>query len=126
MKTLRLLPLVLLLVGCGSLLPTPSSPGVPTLAVQPGALADGPGISIRDAIRQPGAGLLVNGQLLVEPDGTAWLCEALGESFPPSCGGDRLRVANLDAAAALPRLASGGGAQWSEGTVQLLGTVTTG
>lgn len=124
MMLVRSLPIVLLLVACGGLVPTPRGSGVATLRVQPAAMADGPGISIAAAIADPGQPVLVNGSLLVEPDGTAWLCEALGESFPPSCSGARLRVDNLDAAAGLPRLASGGGATWSDGEVQLLGTVT--
>lgn len=124
MNATRLLPLTLLLVACSSLLPTPVAPGIPTLVVQPDAAVDGPGVSLAEAIRRPGEGLLVNGQLLMLPDGTAWLCEALGESMPPSCSGARLALTNVDAATGLPRLASGGGAQWSEGEVQLLGTVT--
>lgn len=122
-RILGFLPVALLLVGCGNLLPSPVATGVPTLVVQPDAAADGPGISIADAIGRPGEGLLVNGLLLVQPDGTALLCEALGESMPPSCSGARLTLTNLAAATGLPRLSSGGGAQWSEGEVQVLGTV---
>jgi hypothetical protein len=124
MNVIRVLPLALLLVACSSLLPTPVATGIPTLIVQPDAAVDGPGVSLAEAIRRPGEGLLVNGQLLILPDGTSWLCEALGESMPPSCSGARLALSNLDAATGLPRLASGGGAQWSDAPVQLLGTVT--
>ncbi len=120
------LPLLLLLAACASLLPTPPATGVLTLHVVPDAAVDGPGITIAAAIAQPGPTVLVNGSLLVEPDGTAWLCDALGESLPPTCSGPRLRVENLDAAVGLPRLASGGGARWSNGPIQLLGRVTAG
>ena len=121
---LRRLPLglVLLLAACGSLAPSRPVDADPVLVVQPDAPADAVLLTIGDAIDNPGHALFVGGQLLIDADGTAWLCEALAESFPPQCGGDRLRVENIEAAT-LPKLATGGSARWSEAPVQLLGSV---
>ena len=92
------------------------------LTVAPGT-AIGPGISIEEAIGNGGAEpLLVNGALVVDPDGRALLCDALAESFPPQCGGLRLEVRGLDLGS-LPDLEEANGVRWVE-QVQLLGTVT--
>ena len=87
---------LLLVTACQALLPSPAVPLTPTLTFRPGVSADGPGISVADASRRTDL-VLVNGLLLVEPDGTR-LCDALGESFPPSCSGARLQVVGLSAA----------------------------
>ena len=85
--------------------------------------AGGPGISIEDAIGNGGGEpLLINGALVVDPDGRVLLCDALAESFPPQCGGARLEVRGLDVGS-LPDLQEGNGVRWAE-QVQLLGTVT--
>jgi hypothetical protein len=55
--------------------------------------ADGPGLSVSDAITTSGAEpLLVNGVLLGAADGTIWLCPALATSAPPRCAEPRLLV----------------------------------
>lgn len=128
MTLLRRSPIMvaaLLLVACTTIVPS-SLAAAATLHLEPNALADGPGVPIAQALSNPGQSLLINGLLLIEADGTAWLCDALAESFPPQCSGDRLRVANLADASGLPKLASGNGVKWSEGQVQLLGTVREG
>ena len=125
MTVLRRLPvlLILLLAACSSILPAaPATSGIPVLTVQPDAAADAVLVTIADATANAGRAAFVGGMLLIDADGTAWLCDALGESFPPTCSGDRLLLENLGAAA-LPKLASGGGARWSEAPIQLLGTV---
>ena len=38
----------------------------------------------------------VTGALFVDADGTVRLCDAIAESFPPQCGGDRIVVEGLD------------------------------
>ena len=49
-------------------------------------------MSIADAIANPNnEPVLVNGVLLMDPDGTIWLCESLNSS-PAGCGGQGLRV----------------------------------
>ena len=107
---------------------TPNDPGGAgqdangILTIAPG-IADGPGISIEEAIGNGGGQpLLINGALFVDPEGRVLLCDAIAESFPPQCGGLRLEVHGLDLAS-LPDLQEGNGVRWSE-QVQLLGTVT--
>jgi hypothetical protein len=104
-----------------------SSPGSGTavLDVATNGTADGPGLAIREVPTGGGSQLLVNGSLVIDPAGTAWLCEALGESFPPTCVGPRLRVVNLDDATAAS-LTAGSGARWSDRPVQLFGTIRPG
>ena len=129
MKKPLAFPLLLVaLVACStpaSVAPTATPSGAPMLHVAADAAVDGPGITIAEALAQPGEPLLVNGTLLIDPDGTAWLCSALAESFPPQCGGERLMVVDLENAGALPELQSGNGVRWSEGEVRLFGTVTS-
>lgn len=123
LRTMVQVALVVLLAGCTSLLPSPSTAARDlVLTVQPDAPADGVLLTIAEATRRQGGAMWVGGLLLIEPDGTAWLCEALGESFPPTCSGDRLRVENLGAMA-VPKLAVGGEVSWTEQPIEVLGTV---
>ena len=108
--------------------PTATSPGGAgrdadgILTIAPG-IADGPGISIEEAIGNGGGQpLLINGALFVDPEGRVLLCDAIAESFPPQCGGMRLEVHGLDLAS-LPDLQEENDVRWAE-QVQLLGTVT--
>ena len=88
--------------------------------------AVGPGISIDEArasdSQEP---LLINGWLVVSPQGEVRFCGALGESNPPSCAGSSLLVEGLDPADA-GELAEAEGVQWSEESIQLLGSVKAG
>lgn len=94
------------------------------LVIQPGAIADGPGISIPDALEQAGGEpVLVNGTLFIAPDGSVLLCDAIAESFPPQCGGTRLEVRGLDPAGLL--LEEANGVRWAE-SVQLFGRIQAG
>lgn len=131
MKRLAILiSLVAILAACASTGDAPSTNGSSgtgadadgTLSIAQGT-AVGPGISIEEAIGNGGSEpLLVNGALVVDPNGRVLLCEALAESFPPQCGGMRLEVRGLELAS-LPDLEEGNGVRWAE-QVQLLGTVT--
>lgn len=118
------LPVILavLLGGCSWLWPAAPGPvnqqGI--LDVQ-SAHGDGPGIIIDAALAKPGQLLLVNGALIIGSDGTAWLCSLEAESYPPQCGGSRLKVLHLERAS-LPALKSAGGVHWLD-SAQLLGTV---
>lgn len=75
--------------------PTTSGPADATLTLGNFGQADGPGLSVKDAIATSGVEpLLVNGILLKAADGTIWLCPALATSAPPRCAEPRLLVKN--------------------------------
>ena len=95
----------------------------PVLVVQDGATATGPGITVSAAIVNGGGAepVLVNGALFIDSEGGVLLCEAIAESFPPQCGGARLRVEGLDLSGDL-MLQEANGVRWAE-SVQILGTV---
>lgn len=64
-----------------------------TFTMVDGVSAGGPGVDVADAIAAANPEpVLVNGVLLMDLDGTIWLCESLSESSPPGCGGEGLRV----------------------------------
>ncbi len=130
-RTISAILLALLLAACGGAADVSDAPvsqppikggdadGILQIAQ---GIADGPGISIEEAIGQAGTGpLLINGSLFVDPDGTVLLCSAIAESFPPQCGGTRLSVRGLDLES-MPDLQEANGVRWAE-QVQLLGTV---
>jgi hypothetical protein len=112
----------ILLGGCSWLWPANPGPGNQqgVLELENGQ-GDGPGISIEMALAKPGQVLLVNGALFIGSDGTAWLCSLEAESYPPQCGGSRLKVLHLERAS-LPALKSASGVRWLD-SAQLLGTV---
>ena len=120
-----LIPL-LLLAACAAEAPaaTPSKPTDEewTLVITDGDPGDGPGISVAEALTHGPTDdiVAVTGALFVDPDGTVLLCDAIAESFPPQCGGDRLEVDGLDLTTI--ELEEANGVQWAEG-VTLLGSV---
>ena len=62
-----------------------------------GVIGDGQ-TSIRQALKAAeGSEVTVSGFLIADRDGTARLCSALLESFPPQCGGDRIGLLEFDA-----------------------------
>ena len=78
-----------------SVAPTPSGGAAATITLGNFGQADGPGISVGDAIAKSGVEpLLVNGILLKAADGMIWLCTALATSAPPRCAEPRLLVEN--------------------------------
>src|SRR3990170_1098268 len=86
--------------------------------------AMGPGIGVGDVDDAPaGEILLVNGSLLVGPEGELRLWEALAESYPPQGAGRSLLVKGLDESEIDWTEAQG--VRWSE-DVQLLGRVRDG
>jgi hypothetical protein len=111
MRTSFLLLLVVLLAACTAQgdpddpidsddSPTASTaPGdAPVLVIVDGAPGDGPGLTVAQALTHgPTDDLVtVSGALFVDADGTVRLCDAIAESFPPQCGGDRIVVEGLD------------------------------
>ena len=120
MRMLPLLALVLVLGACGITVPAPD--GEPVLVIADGAV-EGPGLSVADALGHQATDdiVTVSGALFVSADGTVLLCDAIAESFPPQCGGERIRVEGLNVAA-VPGLQTEGDVSWAEG-VTLLGSV---
>lgn len=77
--------------------PSPTGEATATLTLGPFGNADGPGLSVSEAMANAGVQpLLVNGILLKNADGTVWLCEVLQKSSPPQCAELRLLVKNVD------------------------------
>ncbi len=117
----------LALGGCGgdgdAAAPIPTTGGGSPAA---GAmLADG-GLGVVEARAAEGAGIVaVRAYLFVAADGAARLCDAVRESFPPQCGGAAMAVTGLPPEM-LDALPVDGGRRWSDGPVQLLGTVRDG
>jgi hypothetical protein len=120
MRIATALALVLVLAACGTTAPAPAAE--PVLVNSDGAI-EGPGISVAEALGHQATDDLVtvSGALFVDADGTVLLCDAIAESFPPQCGGERIRVTGLDLAA-VPGLQTEGAVSWAEG-VTLLGSV---
>ncbi len=86
----------------------------------------GPGISIDEALASTNdEPLLINGWLVISPQSEVRFCSALRESNPPGCAGSSLAVTGLDPEN-VGKLAEAGGVQWSEESVQLLGTIKDG
>ncbi|MGH2392959.1 MAG: hypothetical protein ACRDGH_05605 [Candidatus Limnocylindria bacterium] len=74
----------------------PPSETIGEINVREAGVADGPGVSIAEAIaadaHEP---LLVNGILFQDADGVIWLCSALLESSPPGCAEPKLKALNF-------------------------------
>ncbi|MCA1588407.1 MAG: hypothetical protein LC744_07090 [Chloroflexi bacterium] len=101
--------------------PGSGAPPDAVLVIEEGAVADGPGISVTEALAFVGGQpVLVNGSLFIDADGDVLLCEAIAESFPPQCGGARLAVEGLDPGG--QQLDEANGVRWAE-SVQLFGRV---
>ncbi len=117
------LVLSLLLVACDvGAAPSSAPSGDPVLVIVDGEPGSA-GISVAEAIGHGPTDDIVTvaGALFAAPDGTVMLCDAIAESFPPQCGGERIRVEGLDLAS-VPGLQTEGEVSWAEG-VTLLGSV---
>ena len=119
------LALLLLLAACAGT-PTTSVPphgSDPVLVIADGDGGVGQGISVADALGHLATDdlVLVSGALFVDADGTVRLCEAIAESFPPQCGGERIEVQGVDLAA-IEGLQEESGVQWAE-SATLFGSV---
>jgi hypothetical protein len=128
MKLFALVPTLLvaaLVAGCGGGSDSSADPGSTPSPSQVSGLGAGPGISIGEALASDtDEQLLVNGNLLASGDDVR-LCDALGESFPPSCSGPSLRVEGLKLEE-VDGLVTEGDVSWTDRPIQLLGTVADG
>ena len=118
-----LLILALVLAACGvGATPSSASSGDPVLVIVEGEPGSA-GISVAEAIGHGPTDdiVAVTGALFAAPDGTVMICDAIAESFPPQCGGERIRVDGLDLAS-VPGLQTEGEVSWAE-RVTLLGSV---
>jgi hypothetical protein len=117
---------LLVLAGCAAQAPGTTPPvsdgGDLTLVIVDGE-PQGPGISVAEALRHGPTDdiVVVTGALFVDADGTVRLCDAIAESFPPQCGGERIAVEGLDLED-VPGLQEANGVRWAE-AVTLLGSV---
>ena len=121
-RALPALALLLVLGACGiGTLPPDGS--APVLVLADDAAVDGPGISVAEALGHGPTDdlVLVTGALFIDADGTARLCDAIAESFPPQCGGDRIVVEGL-VPGDVDGLQTQGGISWAE-DVTLFGSV---
>ena len=118
--------LAAILAGCADAAASPgaSDPaaGDPVLVIADGAITE-PGMSVADALghRATDDLVTVSGALFVDGDGTVRLCDAIAESLPPQCGGERIVVQGLDLDA-VAGLQNEGDVSWAEG-VTLFGSV---
>ena len=105
--------------------PASSAPpvaGEPRLVIADGPISE-PGMSVAEALGHQATDDLVTviGALFVDAAGTVRLCDAIAESFPPQCGGERIVVEGLDLAA-VGDLQTDGEVSWAE-SVTLFGSV---
>jgi len=86
-------------------------------------LADS-GLSVAEASALPAGGdpVAVRAYVIVAPDGSARLCDALAESSPPQCGGASLALTGLPDGF-LTGLRSAQGVRWTDAPLQLIGRV---
>ena len=112
------------------ILPGEPDPGAPEPV--PSDLDDGPvtplaggGLSVGDVLANDiDGGFAVQAFYVADATGR-YLCDALAESFPPQCGGDRIPFDNT-AGADLGLLQSEGGVTWSNDLVVVVGEIVDG
>lgn len=124
MRRLLLVAATLVLAACAPANDEPpaGSGADVVLVARNEAFDDLPPISVSDALlAEDGREVVVSGALFVDPDGGVQLCEAIAESFPPQCGGNRVEVEGLDLAG-VAGLQAANGVQWAE-SVQVFGLI---
>ena len=85
----------------------------------------GGALSVGEAVSNDiDGGFAIRGFYLDDASGT-WLCDALAESFPPQCGGDRIPFDN-SAGIDLGPLQNEQDTTWSDGFVTVVGEVVDG
>ena len=119
---MRIGPFVLValfVAGCSLAPMPPAAPGAdPVLVVSEGGGGGDPGMTVAEALTHQATDDLVAvaGALFIDADGTARLCDAIAESFPPQCGGERITVQGLDLRT-VPDLQTANGVRWAESMV---------
>ena len=100
-----------------------AGPGEPVLVIADGEPSE-PGMSVADALGHQMTDDLVTvtGALFGSADGTVYLCDAIAESFPPQCGGERILVEGLGDLRDIPGIQFEGDVAWAE-AVTLFGSV---
>ncbi len=127
MRSVPSVLIVLLLIAACAAEPPAATPSAPTdeewTLVMAEGEPSGPGMSVSEALTHgPTDDLVtVTGALFVNADGTVLLCDAIAESFPPQCAGDRIAVEGL-LTSDVPDLQEESGVRWAEGVV-LFGSV---
>ncbi len=99
----------------------------PNLGEEPseGPVVNDDGVSVVQALSEGGSDPIAVTGFFISDGSGAWLCEAVAESYPPQCGGERLSVTNPDAMGALV-LIEEGDTQWYDGSLTVVGTVSGG
>jgi hypothetical protein len=98
----------------------------------PSTVASATPISVGEALTQPEGSRVTILAFVLEPDeGATTLCEVLGESFPPTCGGQALTVDGLDLDGLDHVQSTSGGdlvapVTWTDEPVPVTGTLTAG
>jgi hypothetical protein len=97
--------------------------GEPVLVIADGEPTE-PALSVADALGHQATDDLVTvtGALFGDADGTVYLCDAMMESFPPQCGGERIRVEGLGDLRDVAGIQFEGDVAWAE-AVTLFGSV---
>lgn len=117
--------LATMLAACGGTSASDRGPagGDPPVLVVGDGGANEPGMTVGEALDHEATDDLVSvtGALFIGADGSVLLCEAIAESFPPQCGGERIPVEGLDPAA-VAGLQTEGEVSWSD-SVTLFGSV---
>ncbi len=113
---------VLVVAGCGG----DDDGGSPARPEPPaaGAPIAGGGLAVQEAIDSELDGPLMVKGFVVQTGDEVRVCSALAESFPPQCGGERLRVIGLDPGS-VPDLEEANGVRWAE-AAQVYGVVAAG
>ena len=97
--------------------------GEPVLVIADGEPTE-PGMSVAEALGHQATDDLVtvSGALFANADGTVYLCDAIAESFPPQCGGERILVEGLGDLRQIAGIQFEGDVAWAE-AITLFGSV---
>lgn len=120
---------LLLLAGCGD---DGGEVDTTDTTTAPSTTAPAEAVTVAEALELPDGTTVTVEALVLQPDeGATVLCDAFGESFPPTCTGAQLSTDGLDVSA-LPDVQSTSGgdlvaeATWTESPVAVTGTLTAG